>query len=69
MIVALVKGVLIIFVLATGFAYMTFAERKISARIQLRLGTQPGWSLRLPPAGRGRDQALPQGEGGPGGSR
>ncbi len=37
-VVALVKGILIIFVLATTFAYLTLAERKISARIQLRFG-------------------------------
>ncbi|MGA2872210.1 MAG: NADH-quinone oxidoreductase subunit NuoH [Candidatus Dormibacteria bacterium] len=37
-IVALIKGLLIIVVLATGFAYLTLAERKISAKIQLRLG-------------------------------
>ncbi|MHB1502035.1 MAG: NADH-quinone oxidoreductase subunit NuoH [Candidatus Dormibacteria bacterium] len=37
-IVALVKGLLIVIVLATAFAYMTLAERKISARIQLRYG-------------------------------
>ncbi|EQD48517.1 NADH:ubiquinone oxidoreductase, subunit 1, partial [mine drainage metagenome] len=37
-VVAAVKGLLIIIVLATGFAYMTLTERKLSARIQLRYG-------------------------------
>ncbi|MGA9775704.1 MAG: NADH-quinone oxidoreductase subunit NuoH [Candidatus Dormiibacterota bacterium] len=37
-VVAVVKGVLIIIVLMTAFAYLTLAERKISARIQLRYG-------------------------------
>ncbi len=37
-VVAVVKGVLIIFVLMTAFAYLTLAERKVSARIQLRYG-------------------------------
>ncbi len=37
-VVAVVKGVLIIIVLMTAFAYLTLAERKVSARIQLRYG-------------------------------
>ncbi|MHB1525575.1 MAG: NADH-quinone oxidoreductase subunit NuoH [Candidatus Dormibacteria bacterium] len=37
-VVTAVKGLLIIIVLATGFAYMTLTERKLSARIQLRYG-------------------------------
>ena len=36
--VALVKGVLILVVLLTTAAYLVLAERKVSARIQLRLG-------------------------------
>ena len=66
-IVALVKGVLIIFVLATGFAYMTLAERKISARIQLRLGpNRVGPFGSLQPAADGiklflKEKAAPEG--------
>jgi len=37
-VVTVVKGLLIIIVLMTGFAYLTLAERKVSARIQLRYG-------------------------------
>jgi NADH-quinone oxidoreductase subunit H len=36
--VILLKGVLVILFLATAFAYLTLAERKVSARIQLRYG-------------------------------
>ena len=36
--VTLLKGVLVVLFLATAFAYLTLAERKISARIQLRYG-------------------------------
>ncbi|MCC7359809.1 MAG: NADH-quinone oxidoreductase subunit NuoH [Anaerolineales bacterium] len=35
---AAIKSVIIIFVLATGFAYMTFAERKVAALFQTRVG-------------------------------
>ncbi|MCC6188122.1 MAG: NADH-quinone oxidoreductase subunit NuoH [Anaerolineales bacterium] len=35
---AAIKSVFIIFVLATGFAYMTFAERRVAALLQTRLG-------------------------------
>ena len=38
LLVALVKGVLILFVLLTTAAYLVLAERKVSARIQLRIG-------------------------------
>lgn len=34
----LIKSVLIIFALLTGFAYLTFYERKVLARIQVRIG-------------------------------
>jgi NADH-quinone oxidoreductase subunit H len=36
--VTLLKGALIVLFLATAFAYLTLAERKVSARIQLRYG-------------------------------
>jgi NADH-quinone oxidoreductase subunit H len=35
---AAIKSVFILFVLLTGFAYMTFAERKVAALFQTRLG-------------------------------
>ena len=35
---AAIKSVIIIFVLLTGFAYMTFAERKVAALFQTRVG-------------------------------
>ena len=66
-IVALVKGVLIVVVLATGFAYLTLAERKISARIQLRLGpNRVGPFGMLQPAADGiklflKEKAAPEG--------
>jgi len=37
-VVTVVKGLLVIIVLLTGFAYLTLIERKVSARIQLRYG-------------------------------
>lgn len=33
-----IKSILLIFVLITGFAYLTFYERKVLARIQVRIG-------------------------------
>ncbi len=65
--VALVKGVLILFVLATAFAYLTLAERKISARIQLRYGpNRVGPFGMLQPAADGiklffKEKAAPEG--------
>ncbi|HUS14069.1 MAG TPA: NADH-quinone oxidoreductase subunit H, partial [Chloroflexia bacterium] len=35
---AAIKSVVILFVLLTGFAYMTFAERKVAALFQTRVG-------------------------------
>jgi len=37
-VVAVVKSLIIIFALLTGFAYMTLFERKVAARIQIRYG-------------------------------
>jgi NADH-quinone oxidoreductase subunit H len=34
----LIKSLIIIFILLTGFAYLTFYERKALARIQVRIG-------------------------------
>src|SRR5262245_6098678 len=34
----LIKGALLTFVLVTGFAYTTFYERKLLARMQVRIG-------------------------------
>ena len=34
----IIKGALLIFVLVTGFAYTTFYERKLAARMQVRIG-------------------------------
>jgi NADH-quinone oxidoreductase subunit H len=34
----IIKGAILAFVLVTGFAYTTFYERKLAARIQVRLG-------------------------------
>ena len=36
--IAAVKSLVIIFILLTGFAYMTLFERKVAARIQIRYG-------------------------------
>jgi NADH-quinone oxidoreductase subunit H len=38
MIEALVKSLVIVFVMLTGFAYMTWVERKVMARLQTRYG-------------------------------
>ena len=38
MIVALIKSLVIVFVMLTGFAYMTWVERKVMARLQTRYG-------------------------------
>lgn len=33
-----IKSILLVFILLTGFAYTTFYERKLAAAIQLRIG-------------------------------
>ncbi len=38
MIEALIKSLVIVFVMLTGFAYMTWVERKVMARLQTRFG-------------------------------
>ena len=47
-----IKSVIIIFVLLTGFAYMTFAERKVAALFQTRVGPNRAgpWGLLQPAA-------------------
>ena len=49
---ALIKSALMVFVLATGFAYLTLAERKIAAFIQVRKGPNRvgPWGLLQPAA-------------------
>ena len=49
---ALIKSTLMVFTLLTGFAYMTLAERKVVAWIQVRLGPNRAgpWGLLQPAA-------------------
>lgn len=49
---AAIKSVIILFVLLTGFAYMTFAERKVAALFQTRLGPNRAgpWGILQPAA-------------------
>lgn len=49
---AAIKSVVILFVLLTGFAYMTFAERKVAALFQSRLGPNRAgpWGILQPAA-------------------
>ena len=47
----LIKAVVMIFVLLTGFAYLTLYERRALARIQVRIGpNRAGWQGMLQPA-------------------
>ncbi|HUY24477.1 MAG TPA: NADH-quinone oxidoreductase subunit H, partial [Candidatus Saccharimonadales bacterium] len=65
--VALVKGALVVFALATAAAYLTLLERKVAARVQLRIGpNRVGPSGLLQPAADGvklifKEKAAPEG--------
>src|SRR5436190_5058890 len=49
---SVIKAIIIIFVLLTGFAYTTYAERKVSALLQTRIGPNRvgPWGLLQPAA-------------------
>jgi NADH-quinone oxidoreductase subunit H len=64
---AAIKSVIILFVLLTGFAYMTFAERKVAALFQTRMGPNRAgpWGI-LQPAADGlklifKEELIPSG--------
>ena len=67
LVVALVKGALVVFALATAAAYLTLLERKVAARVQLRIGpNRVGPSGLLQPAADGvklifKEKAAPEG--------
>ncbi len=65
----IVKALIMIVVLLTGFAYTTYMERKFLARFQISLWTEPGRTIRLAATGGRWGKADFQGraDSGPGG--
>lgn len=53
---SILKAVVILLVVVTCGAFMSFGERRLLGLFQNRYGQKPRWLGRLAPAGRGYDQ-------------
>jgi NADH:ubiquinone oxidoreductase subunit H len=69
LVVSLIKIIVLLFLLMTMLAYLTWFERKVIAHIQSRWGPVPRWPARIAAAAGGRLEIFIQGRFGAGGRR